>query len=244
MLPEIIVDKPQNLPEILARRFEDEARRALSGRPFFSVALTGGSVATAFYPRLVAAAVDWSRTEVFWGDERAVAPSDPESNYGLAARLLLTPAGVPGERIHRMPADQPDLAAAADAAAEELTRILGSPPRLDLALLGVGPDGHVCSLFPRHPLLKEEQRAVAAVTDSPKPPPRRLTVTLPVLRAAELVVIVTLGEAKAAVIHEALEDTESQLPVALAARGARRAVFLLDDGAARDLKDRRSALPG
>lgn len=142
------------------------------------MALPGGSGATTFFPRLARARVDGSCTDFFWVDERAVPPSDPESNYGVAERLWLTPGRVAAERVHRMPADTSALASAADSYAEELSSLLGKPPRLDVALLGMGPDGHVGSLFPRHPLLREERRWVAAILDSPKPPKHRLTLTL------------------------------------------------------------------
>jgi 6-phosphogluconolactonase len=232
MLQDIIVDKPAVLGETLAARFQSEARRALAARGRFAMALPGGSVATAFFPRLARAPLDWSRTEFFWGDERAVPPSDPESNYALARSLWLDPAGVPAERVHRMSADAADLDEAAAACADELMRVLGTPPRLDLVLLGVGPDGHVCSLFPGHALLREERLWVAAVRDAPKPPPGRLTLTLPSLAAAELVVVAALGEAKARVVRDALEDGTSSSPLALVRRRARRILVLLDPPAA------------
>jgi 6-phosphogluconolactonase len=131
-----------------------------------------------------------------------------------------------------MPAVTPDLERAAEQHAAELRRMLGTPPRLDLVLLGVGPDGHVCSLFPEHPGLRESSRSVIAIPDSPKPPPRRLTLTRPVLAAAGLVVVCALTEAKAIVMRAALEDPSCALPVALALRGARRALVLLGPGAA------------
>jgi 6-phosphogluconolactonase len=227
MVPEIVVNEPIELQTTLARRFAEEAERAVAARGFFSVALPGGSVATTFFPRLAQTPVDWSRTRFFWADERAVPPGDPESNFGLARSLWLDPAEVPAVQIHRMEADVPDLAAAAAAYSDTMLRLLGSPPALDLALLGVGPDGHVASLFPGHPLLGEESRWVAAVEDSPKPPPRRLTLTLPVLAAAGLVVVAALDGSKAAVVREALERPESRLPLALVARRARRCLFLL-----------------
>jgi 6-phosphogluconolactonase len=235
MLPEIIVDKARNLSETLAARFEAEGRHAVAAGGRFAVALPGGSVAGAFFPALAGRAFDRARTEFFWGDERAVPPSDPESNYAAAHALWLEPARVPAERIHRMPADAADLERAAAAYADEMVRVLGQPPRLDLALLGVGPDGHVCSLFPGHPLLQEEQRWVAAIQDSPKPPPRRLTLTLPALALAGLVVVVAMGESKADVIRESLERADSQLPLALVARRARQVLFLLDPDAARGI---------
>src|SRR5688572_7987105 len=109
MVSEIVVDTAPNLTEALAALLERESRRALDTRASFALALPGGSVAKTFFPRLARATLDWSRTEVFWGDERAVPPGDPESNFGMAQSLLLTPAGVPQERIHRMEADRPDL---------------------------------------------------------------------------------------------------------------------------------------
>ena len=228
----LVVDNPCGLAEALVALFEAEWRRAVAARGFLAVALPGGSVASAFFPRLAAAAIDWSRCEFFWGDERAVPVSDPASNYGLARSLWLDPAGVPAERVHRMEADAPDLERAARAYSETLLRVLGVPPCLDLALLGVGPDGHVCSLFPGHPALHERTRWTASVPDAPKPPARRLTLTLPALAAAERVAIVALGRAKARVLRAALAEPESELPVALLARRARRVAFLLDADAA------------
>jgi 6-phosphogluconolactonase len=235
---ETLVDKAVFLADALAARFVEEGRRAVATRGAFTVALPGGSVATTFFPRLAQVDFDWSKTDFFWGDERAVPPDHPDSNYALARSLWLEPVGVPQPRIHRMPADAPDLRAAAAAYERELEASAGRPPRLDLVLLGVGPDGHVCSLFPGHPLLAERSRWVAVVEDSPKPPPRRLTLTLPVLTAAELVVIAALGASKAAVVREALEDKESRLPIGLVARQARRTLILLDREAARLMRAR------
>ena len=171
MSPEIIVDKPENLPVFLARRLEALAALALRHRDRFALALPGGSVAAAFLPVLGRAAVDWARVDLFWCDERAVAPDHPDSNYGLAWSVWLQDAGPPRARIHRMLADAPDLEAAARQYEAALCDRLGSPPALDVALLGVGPDGHVCSLFPGDALLYEERRFVASVLDSPKAPP-------------------------------------------------------------------------
>jgi len=235
---ETVVDKAESLAESLAARFEEEARHAVAARGRFTVALPGGSVATSFFPRLARVPFDWSRTDFFWGDERAVPPDHADSNYAAARSLWLTPAGVPEASVHRMKAEEPDLAQAAADYARELAEVAGSPPRLDLVLLGVGPDGHVCSLFAGHPVLGLRDRAVAVVEDSPKPPPRRLTLTLPVVTGAGLVVVVALGRGKAEIIRAALEDPGSALPVALVARQARRATFLLDVEAASLLRGR------
>lgn len=235
---ETLVDKVEFLAGALTRQFEEAAGRALGARRAFTVALPGGSVATTFFPGLARASVDWTRTDFFWGDERAVPPTDPDSNYRVARSLWLDPARVPEDRVHRMVGEAPDLAREAAAHAAALERVAGSPPRLDLVLLGVGPDGHVCSLFAGHPVLAERTRWVAVVEDSPKPPPRRLTLTLPVLAAADLVIVVALGRGKAEIIREALENPGSGLPVALVARQARRALFLLDPEAASLLRAR------
>jgi len=224
---------------VLAARLQAELARLIrapsAGRGL-SIAVSGGSVATTFLPRWAAeTTMDWGSTDVFWADERAVPPTDPESNYALARSLWLDPARAPAGRVHRMPADAPDLVAAAQDYDRELRRVLGERPVLDLVLLGMGPDGHVASLFPGHALLGDTSRNVAAVVDSPKPPPRRLTLTLPVLTAARVVVIGAFGASKAGIVRLAIEEKESRLPAALVARGAPRAVWLLDAAAAGQL---------
>ncbi len=241
MNPEILVGSAEGLAETFAARFEEAAGRAIADRGLFAVALPGGSVATTFFPRLAGARVDWTRVEFFWGDERAVPPSSPESNYESAERLWLQPARVPAARIHRMPADAPDLESAALAHSDEIVGLLGSPPILDVALLGMGPDGHVCSLFPGHSVLNEDRRWVSAVVDSPKAPPRRLTLTLPALAAARLVVVAALGSAKAEAIESVVMDPASRLPAALVLRAASPGGFLLilDEAAAGRLPPRR-----
>ena len=231
MLPEIIIDSPANLADRLAARVADDGLRALASRGRFAVALPGGSVARAFFPRFARDAFDWSRVDFFWTDERAVPVTDPESNYGLARSLWLDQAAVPADRMHRLEADAADLETAAARAGQDLVRCLGDPPRLDIVLLGVGPDGHVCSLFPGHVLLDEQHTWVGVETAAPKPPPRRLTLTMPTLTAAELVVVAGFGQAKAELISAALHDPASTLPVARALRQARRALVLLDRAA-------------
>lgn len=233
MLPEIIIDTPANLAERLAARIAEDGRRALSSRGRFAVALPGGSVARVFFPRLARDSFDWSRVDFFWTDERAVPVDDSASNYGLARTLWLDPAAVPADRVHRLEADAADLAGAAVRAGDDLVRCLGRPPRLDIALLGVGPDGHVCSLFPGHALLDEDRKWVGVETAAPKPPPHRLTLTLPTLAAAELIVVAAFGEAKADVVRAALRDPSSTLPLARVLRQARRALLLLDPDADR-----------
>jgi 6-phosphogluconolactonase len=219
------------LASALAADFEAEGQRALSARGRFLVALPGGSVASLF-PNLSRLAFDWSRTEFFWVDERAVPPSDLEANFAAAYSTWLEPARVPRERIHRMRADEVNLHQAAQAYANELRAVAGNPPRMDFVLLGVGPDGHVASLFPGHPASGNERDLVAVVEDAPKPPPRRLTLTLPVLANAERVVVVALGKSKAQAIYDALNCRDSVLPVGAVVARARRPLILIDREAA------------
>ena len=187
-------------------------------------------MATEGFPALAALPLNWSRVHFFWADERAVPASDPESNYGVAERLWLVPASVPRPSIHRMPADAADLDAAAAAYGAELTRVLDGDV-LDVALLGMGPDGHIASLFPGHPLLRESARQVAAIVDSPKPPPRRLTMTMPVLAAARRVIVVAFGTSKADALADAARNEASTLPVAQLLRHASSGLILADEQA-------------
>lgn len=239
MKPEVVVDTPERLASLFAARFAADAAAAIAARGLFSVALPGGSVAESFFPLLAASpSIDWSRIDFFWGDERAVGPDDPDSNYGLAQRLLLDKVGVDAKRVHRLKGETPDLDAAARAYEAEMVAALGEPPRIDWMVLGMGPEGHVCSLFPGHALLRERRRRVAEITDSPKPPPRRVTFTIGTLELARTTVVAAFGDSKAEAAREAIEDASSQLPVALALRAAERSLVMLDAAAASRLSRR------
>ena len=230
--PEVRSGDPAFVVGALAADFEAAARRALArGRPF-TVAIPGGSVATMCFARLARLELDWSLVEFFWVDERAVPPTDPDSNYGAARSLWLDPAGVPAARIHRMRGEAARLDQAAEEYSTELAQATGTPPQLDYVLLGVGADGHVASLFPGRPTASDG-RWVLAVEDAPKPPPRRLSLSLPALTNALRVVIVATGEDKAAVVRAALVEAIGSLPLSRVARGARSCMFLLDRAAAR-----------
>lgn len=232
MRSEVHVGTPDALVARLADDFHTEAERATTRRGFFAVALPGGSVAVHGFSALAALPLDWDQVHFFWVDERAVPPSDPESNYGVARTEWFEPAGVPMPSIHRMSADSPDLASAAVAYGRELTQVLGRPARLDFVLLGVGPDGHVASLFPGHSVLSDDRRLVVPVVDAPKPPARRLTLTLPVLAGGERVVVMAMGESKAGAMQASIERSDSSLPVARVLRRAGRSLVLLDEAAA------------
>jgi 6-phosphogluconolactonase len=231
MPPQIHVAPMLRLLERFAATVHEEARAAIEQRGRFALAIPGGSVV----PALKTVILDWDRTHVFWVDERAVPPSSPDSNFGLAQKAWLGPGGAKPSALHRMPAENPDLTAAAEAYSGELRKVLGNSPKLDFVLLGVGPDGHVASLFPDHPALAERVRLVVPIFDSPKPPPERLTLTLPLLTTAGCLVIMAFGDEKAGVMKRAWETEDSGLPVSLVLHQAHRALVLLDEEAGSEL---------
>jgi 6-phosphogluconolactonase len=234
MKPRVLIDDLPQLVRAFANEFESQAAEVIARREKFIVALPGGSVASAFFPTLADAAVDWSRVEIFWVDERAVPPDHPDSNAALATRLLLVPARVPATRIHRMQGELPDLDQAARRATDDLKTIAGDPPHLDLAIVGVGDDGHVASIFgnggsargragqPGH------EQPVIAVYDAPKPPARRLTLALSVLANAALVIVAAFGTSKSEAIRAALQRPEAATPIAELLRRAPSSLVLLD----------------
>jgi 6-phosphogluconolactonase len=231
-MQEVIVDARERLTADFVERVQDAAAGAIAVSGRFAMAIAGGSAAEMFLPALATATIDWPRVHVFWCDERAVPPNDPESNYRTAMDLLFAHVPASAATLHRMPADAPDPHAAARDYEASLRAALADAP-LDVVLIGAGPDGHICSLFPGHPALEERARWVIAVPDSPKPPPRRLTLTLPVLDAARTLVLAVFGRDKAEMVREIIENPDSPLPAARALRGNRNPICLLDFDAAR-----------
>jgi len=191
------------LAEAVAGRIAAIAAEAVATRSRFDLGLSGGRTPVALYRRLAAepwrSRVDWARAEVWFADERAVPPDDPESNYRLVRETLVAPLGLDAGRVHRMRGEDPDLESAARDYDAELTE------PLDALVLGVGEDGHIASIFPGSPLTMERTRKVAAVLEAPKPPPRRLTITPRVIREARAVLVLATGAAKARAVAQALE---------------------------------------
>ena len=228
--PRLQVASPESLADAFAREFTATANEALARRGRCVVAIPGGSAAEHLLPRLAREPLPWEAVHVFWCDERAVPVADSLSNAGAAA-LFLAGTRAAGARFHPMPADGSNPAAAADQYAADLRQTTGDDWRLDLVLLGVGEDGHIASLFPGHPALSETRKSVLPIFDAPKSPPRRMTLTLPVLAGARLVVVAAFGAGKAEAIRDAVEG-DAQTPVARILEQAGQVVLLLDEAAA------------
>lgn len=207
------------------RALLDEQERA-------TVALTGGSVGIEVLGAIPAEGIDWQRVHVTWSDERFVAAESPDRNAGQARPALLERVPIPAANVVELPAtDGPD-GNDPDAAAERATDALRALGRVDLALLGVGPDAHCASLFPGHPGVEERGARVIAVRDSPKPPPERLSFTLDAIAACDRVWLVVAGDDKAEAVRLALSGADASVAPSGAARGRLETRWLLDEEAA------------
>jgi 6-phosphogluconolactonase len=223
--------------ETVARRAASEIARHLESaraeRGVAHLALSGGSTPTRTYELVAGEPVDWGGVEVWFADERCVPPEDRESNYRLASETLLAPAGIASERVHRMEGElDPGEAARRYALALEDDVELRDRelPVLDLIVLGIGPDGHVASLFPGAPTLKAPQEELClGVWDSPKPPPERITLSLAVLRAAGRCLLVATGAGKADAVSAMLAEPSHHVPASLLRR--ERLTVIADDAA-------------
>lgn len=199
---------------------------ALASKKTFDIAISGGSLGKVLKNGLISnktisGKIHWDKWRVFFSDERLVPLDHEDSNYGLFNNLVLKELaheGTPGPTVFTINESllHDTDTSNDDAIAKEYATFL--PESLDLVLLGCGPDGHTCSLFPGHKLLQEESVNVASISDSPKPPPRRITVTFPVLKASKSIAFVAEGEGKAAVLKDIFGSEESQLPSALVNR--------------------------
>jgi 6-phosphogluconolactonase len=201
----------------LSRAAAEEVRArvvaAVAARGRCLLALSGGSTPRRLYELLAAPAsrerIAWKQVELFWSDERAVAPEHASSNFRMAREALLEPLGIAREQIHRMPAERPDLDAAARAHQAELARVAGippdaAPPRFDLILLGMGADGHTASLFPDTAALCERERWIVPGR-APVEPHERLSFSFRTLNAARCLLLLVAGADKAETLARVLE---------------------------------------
>jgi 6-phosphogluconolactonase len=235
----LVSDDPPALAEAAARDIVETAVEAVAARGRFTIALAGGSTPRATYERLAQPPLrdrmPWDRTWVFFGDERGVEPEHPDSNYRMANQALLSRVPIPPAQIARIRGEAADPEAAASEYARRLGEVFeckrGELPRFDLVLLGMGVDGHIGSLFPGSPVLKEVFRPVAAVHAAAASIPQRFTFTFPVINAAARVMFLVAGAEKAKVLKAVLGEPNSSLPAAMVRPTNGRLVWLVDRAA-------------
>lgn len=234
---------PAELADAAAQLVARLAQRAVAAQGRFSVALSGGSTPRALYARLASPplrdALDWSRTHVFWSDERHVPLDDPESCYRMAREALLEQVPIPAANIYPAPTEGRTPEQAAQTYAQTIQRFFGAGlPRFDLVLLGMGPDGHTASLFPAAPAVTSPSEAlVVPVFGAPKPPPTRLSFSYHLINTAAHVLFLVAGADKAHTLHQVLLGTYE--PERLPAQGVHPAdgtlTWLVDQAAAQEL---------
>lgn len=242
--PTVVVHRDaQLLAEAGAARLVTRLVDVQTSRGSASVVLTGGTMGSAILAAVAQSsardAIDWSRLDVWWGDERFLPTGDPDRNETQNRAALLDAVPLDPARVHAMPGpdgpqgDDVDAAAAAyaDLLADQAPRGEATPV-FDILLLGVGPDAHVASLFPGAPALYETERSVVGVRGSPKPPPVRVSLTMPVLRRADDVWFLVAGADKAHAVGLALSGAGEMQAPAAGPRGRRATLWLVDRAAA------------
>jgi 6-phosphogluconolactonase len=241
----VVHNTPALLAAATAARLITKLVDAQTARGTASVVLTGGRTGIGVLEQvwLSAArdAVDWANLDVYWGDERFLPDGDPERNETQARAALLDHVGVDPARVHPMAPSGGKFGDDADAAAAHYAELLATTaekatdtpvPTFDVLLLGIGEEGHTASLFPDTPYVRETQRSVVGVHDCPKPPPTRISLTLPTIQAATEVWLMTTGKAKAEPVTAALGGADPVTIPAAGAHGRERTLWLLDHDAA------------
>lgn len=221
-----------SLAQDVARRLTERLVRLQAEGRTPSMVLTGGTIAVEIYAAISANGADWTNVDFYWGDERFVPEGHGDRNDQQAKDAFLARLEVPAARIHAMPAH--DGSRGARAAADDYARKLPEAP-FDLVLLGMGPDGHIASLFPGFAQLHETARKVVEVFDSPKPPPVRVSLTMPTLNHADSVWFMVSGTGKADAVSRALGVGTLVDTPATGVRGIHETLWLLDEAAASKL---------
>ncbi|XP_008327813.1 6-phosphogluconolactonase [Cynoglossus semilaevis] len=234
----VVFPSSTELGPALAHLVTSRAQKAIASRGRFSLGLSGGSLVSMLSKELLALQeLDYSKWLVGFCDERLVPFDDCESTYGLYKSKLFSKIDIPESGILTINSSLP-VSQCAEDYANRLKKAFPDDalPVFDLLLLGMGPDGHTCSLFPDHPLLEETEKIVAPITDSPKPPPQRVTLTLPVVNSARCVAFVSTGGSKAPILKEVLEGREGPaFPAARVVPTNGELFWLVDDPAAASL---------
>ncbi|MHC9292708.1 6-phosphogluconolactonase [Mycobacterium sp. LTG2003] len=223
-------------------RLVDAIKSAIAARGQATIVLTGGGTGIGMLKRVGERStdIDWAKVHLYWGDERFVPQDDDERNDKQAREALLDHIDIPDVNVHAMAASDgefgDDLDAAADGYAQLLAANFDAPgPEFDVHLLGMGGEGHINSLFPDTAAVRETTRLVVGVTDSPKPPPRRISLTLPAVQSSREVWVVVSGEAKADAVAAAVGGADPVDVPAAGGIGREKTVWLLDEAAAAKL---------
>ncbi|UVT25678.1 6-phosphogluconolactonase [Rhodococcus pyridinivorans] len=226
-----------------ASAFVDAVVAAQRERVQAHVVLTGGGTGIAMleHVRRDQGAIDWSAVNVYFGDERFLPPGDPDRNEVQARGALLDHVPIDPARIHTMPALGEDGCSTPEDSAQRYAELLaahspdGTVPVFDVHLLGMGGEGHINSLFPHTDAVRESERFVVGVDDSPKPPPARVTLTLPAVQRARQVWLLVTGSAKAEAVAAAVGGAAPEDFPSAGAHGTERTVWFLDPAAAEQL---------
>lgn len=225
-------------------RLVDAITDAIDKRGRAQIVLTGGGTGVGLLKRVGEQAdkIDWSKVHLYWGDDRFVPADDDERNEKQAREALIDHINIPAANVHAMSPSGGEFGDDLDAAALDYDHVLaanaddGQPaPDFDVHLLGMGPEGHINSLFPETPAVRESNRLVISVSDSPKPPPRRITLTLPAIQRSREVWLVVSGAAKADAVAAAIGGAKPVDVPAAGGVGRDATVWLLDEDAASKL---------
>lgn len=229
----VLVADRDALSGAAAERLATVVGRAIAQRGTARLVLTGGGAGIATLSALRTAEIDWSRVELFWGDERFLAEDDPERNDLQARKALLDHVAIDEAKVHPMPADAGEFAGDVDGAAARYAWMLADIESFDVHLLGMGGEGHVNSIFPHSPAVAEEEATATAVRNCPKPPPTRITLTLPMVRRSREVWLLAAGTEKSEAAAQARNGADPADIPAAGAFGTERTVWFLDEAAAR-----------
>ena len=243
----VVVETYPDIPALVAAagdRLVEAITTAIAARGKALIVLTGGGTGIGLleHVRAHAGGVDWSKVHLFWGDERFVPADDDDRNEKQAREALIDHIDIPAGNVHAMAASDGEFGEDLDAAAADYAKVLtqsaesdSAATTFDVHLLGMGGEGHINSLFPHSPATLENERLVLGVADSPKPPPRRITLTLPAVQRSREVWLVVSGEAKADAVAAAIAGAKPADVPSAGAVGREATVWLLDATAASKL---------
>jgi len=232
------------IADVSAKFITKISNAAIKDHGAFYVAISGGSLPKLIAPGLVEAAegktIDFSNWHVFFADERFVPLDHEDNSFRACNEALFSKVPVPASQIYAVDTKLETVEEAAAAYEKQIATVVevstaDGKPQLDLVMLGMGPDGHTASLFPGHELLQESERLVRSLTDSPKPPSSRVTLTLPAINSAEQIMFVAAGASKASVLPVAVGKPDPKIPASQVRSARGEVLWVVDKPAAADM---------